>query len=122
MSVNARSRHGCSRSSDIIERHFDGPVDPARDPLPDHPSGAQYEAQTPTDYDGNETADNVDDEEEGTLSVLDDAINDSVEEELKAVFEDLGENQLAEVSPLLGRPGHLDASDWDEALREKPTN
>ena len=32
----------------------------------------EYEAQTATDYDGNETADNVDDEEEGTLSVLDD--------------------------------------------------
>ena len=30
----------------------------------------EYEAQTPTDYDGNETADNVDDEDEGTLSVL----------------------------------------------------
>ena len=25
----------------------------------------EYEAQTPTDYDGNEAADNVDDEEEG---------------------------------------------------------
>ena len=57
----------------------------------------EYEAQTPTDYDGNETADNVDDEDEGTLSVLDDAINDSVEEELNAVFEDLAEDQLAEV-------------------------
>src|SRR5207253_5369922 len=57
----------------------------------------EYEAQTATDYEGNETADNVDDEEEGTLSVLDDTINDSIEEELRAVFEDLGEDQLAEV-------------------------
>ena len=57
----------------------------------------EYEAQTPTDYDGNEAADNVDDEDEGTLSVLDDTINDSVEEELNAAFEDLGEDQLAEV-------------------------
>ena len=57
----------------------------------------EYEAQTATDYDGNEDPDNVDDEEEGALSVLDDTINDSVEEELRAVFEDLGEDQLAEV-------------------------
>ena len=79
----------------------------------------EYEAQTPTDYDGGETADNVDDEEEGTLSVLDDAINDSVEEELKAVFEDLGEDQLAEVVAFcwVGQ-GTYDAGDWDEAIEE----
>ena len=65
------------------------------------------------------TADNVDDEEQGTLSVLDDAINDSVEEELKAVFEDLGEDQLAEVVAFcwVGQ-GTYDASDWDEAIEE----
>ena len=81
--------------------------------------GREYEAQTPTDYDGNETADNVDDEEEGTLSVLDDTINDSVEEELKAVFEDLGEDQLAEVIAFcwVGQ-GTYEASDWDEAVAE----
>src|SRR4029079_6287728 len=79
----------------------------------------EYEAQTPTDYDGGETADNVDDEEEGTLSVLDDAINDSVEEELKAVFEDLGEDQLAEVVAFCWvGPGTYDAGDWDEAIEE----
>jgi hypothetical protein len=79
----------------------------------------EYEAQTPTDYDGGETADTVDDEEEGTLSVLDDAINDSVEEELKAVFEDLGEDQLAEVVAFcwVGQ-GTYDAGDWDEAIEE----
>jgi hypothetical protein len=79
----------------------------------------EYEAQTPTDYDGNEAADNVDDEEEGTLSVLDDTINDSVEEELRAVFEDLGEDQLAEVVAFcwVGQ-GTYDASDWDEAISE----
>jgi hypothetical protein len=79
----------------------------------------EYEAQTPTDYDGGETADNVDDEEEGTLSVLDDAINDSVEEELKAVFEDLGEDQLAEVVAFcwVGQ-GTYEAGDWDEAIEE----
>lgn len=79
----------------------------------------EYEAQTPTDYDGNEAADNVDDEEEGTLSVLDDAINDSVEEELRAILEDLGEDQLAEVVAFcwVGQ-GTYDASDWDEAMEE----
>ena len=79
----------------------------------------EYEAQTPTDYDGNETADTVDDEDEGTLSVLDDTINDSVEEELTAAFEDLGEDQLAEVIAFswVGS-GTYEASDWDEAMSE----
>ena len=79
----------------------------------------EYEAQTPTDYDGNEAADNVDDTDEETLSVLDDTINDSVEEELKAAFEDLGEDQLAEVLAFcwVGQ-GTYDAGDWDEAIEE----
>ena len=79
----------------------------------------EYEAQTPTDYDGNEAAENVDDEGEEALSVLDDTINDSVEEELKAAFEDLGEDQLAEVIAFswVGQ-GTYDASDWDEAFEE----
>jgi hypothetical protein len=79
----------------------------------------EYEAQTPTNYDGDETADNVDDTDEETLSVLDDTLNDSVEEELKAAFEDLGEDQLAEVIAFswVGQ-GTYDASDWDEAMEE----
>ncbi|HVM22536.1 MAG TPA: DUF3775 domain-containing protein [Sphingomicrobium sp.] len=79
----------------------------------------EYEAQTATDYDGNEAADNVDDEEQGTLSVLDDTINDSVEEELQAAFEDLGEDQLAEVIAFcwVGQ-GTYEAADWDEAMTE----
>ena len=79
----------------------------------------EYEAQTPSDYDGDEAADNVDDEEEGALSVLDDDINDGVEEELRAAFDDLGEDQLAEVLAFcwVGQ-GTYDASDWDEALAE----
>ena len=81
--------------------------------------GREYEAQTPTDYDGNEAADNVDDTDEETLSVLDDAINDSVEEELRSVLEDLGEDQLAEVIAFswVGQ-GTYEASDWDEAMEE----
>ena len=79
----------------------------------------EYEAQTATDYDGGEAADNVDDEDEGALSVLDDTINDSVEEELRAAFEDLGEDQLAEVVAFcwVGQ-GTYEAGDWDEALEE----
>jgi hypothetical protein len=57
--------------------------------------GREYEAQTPTDYEGNETADDVDDEDAGTLSVLDDTLNDSVEEELRRSLE-----QVFEPSPL----------------------
>src|SRR3954452_15895730 len=79
----------------------------------------EYEAQTPTDYDGGEAADNVDDVEEGTLSVLDDTINDSVEEELTAAFEDLGEDQLAEVVAFCWvGAGTYEAGDWDEAMEE----
>jgi hypothetical protein len=79
----------------------------------------EYEAQTASDYDPGEDSDNVDDEQEGMLSVLEDDINDSVEEELHAVFEDLGEDQLAEVIAFcwVGQ-GTYDASDWDEAMQE----
>jgi len=79
----------------------------------------EYEAQTPTDYDGGEAADNVDDEDEGTLSVLDDTINESVEEELKAILDDLGEDQLAEVLAFCWvGAGTYDPADWDEAMDE----
>ncbi|CAA9527751.1 MAG: hypothetical protein AVDCRST_MAG62-1597 [uncultured Sphingomonas sp.] len=79
----------------------------------------EYEAQTPSDYDGGEAADNVDDEEEGALSVLDDDINDGVEEELRAAIDDLGEDQQAEILAFcwVGQ-GTYDATDWDEALSE----
>src|SRR5688572_7376798 len=82
----------------------------------------EYEAQTPTDYDGGEAADNIDDEDEGALSVLDDTVNDSVEEELQAVFEDLGEDQLAEVVAFTWvGSGTYEAADWDEAMEEATT-
>ena len=79
----------------------------------------EYEAQTISDYDGGEDPDNVDDEQEGALSVLQDDINDSVEEELRAAFEDLGEDQLAEVIAFcwVGQ-GTYEAADWDEAMDE----
>ncbi|HET9811705.1 MAG TPA: DUF3775 domain-containing protein [Sphingomicrobium sp.] len=79
----------------------------------------EYEAQTPSDYDDDEAADNVDDEDEGSLSVLDDSINESVEEELRSILEDLGEDQLAEVLAFCWvGGGTYEASDWDEALQE----
>ena len=78
----------------------------------------EYEAQT-VDYAGDEDADDVNDEQEGMLSVLEDDINDSVEEELRAAFEDLGEDQLAEVIAFcwVGQ-GTYEAGDWDEAIDE----
>jgi hypothetical protein len=84
--------------------------------------GREYEAQTPSDYDGNEAPDNVDNADEETLSVLDDSLNDSVEEELRAAFEDLGEDQLAEVVAFcwVGQ-GTYEAADWDEAMDEAQT-
>ncbi len=79
----------------------------------------EYEAQTASDYDRAEDPDDIDDEQEGTLSVLEDDINDSVEEELHSVFEDLGEDQLAEVIAFcwVGQ-GTYEVSDWDEAMQE----
>jgi hypothetical protein len=81
--------------------------------------GREYEAQTPSDFDPGEDPDNVDDEQEGTLSVLEDEINTSVEEEIRSVLEDIGEDQLAEVIAFcwVGQ-GTYDASDWDEAMEE----
>ena len=77
----------------------------------------EYEAQVPTDYDGGEAPENVDDEGEEALSVLDDSINTGVEEELVAAIEDLAEDQQAELLAFawVGQ-GTYEASDWDEAF------
>ena len=77
----------------------------------------EYEAQVPTDYDGGEAPENVDDEGEGTLSVLDDSINTGVEEELVAAIDDLAEDQQAELLAFawVGQ-GTYEAADWDEAF------
>ena len=79
----------------------------------------EYEAQTPGEYDPEESADNVDDDDEGALSVLEDDINTGVEEELRQVMEDLGDDQLAEVLAFcwVGQ-GTYDAADWSEAMEE----
>src|SRR5687768_15382075 len=79
----------------------------------------EYEAETPTDYDGGEAADNVDGADGEALSVLDDEMNSSVEEELTAVFDDLADDQQAEVLAFcwVGQ-GTYEASEWDEAIEE----
>lgn len=76
----------------------------------------EYEAQVPTDYDGGEVAENVDGEDGEALSVLDDAINTSVEEELIGAIEDLADDQQAELLAFawVGQ-GTYEAADWDEA-------
>ena len=81
----------------------------------------ELEAQVPA-ADPDEDPDDVDDyDDEGgeTLSVLEDELNDSVEEEVQATLDDLAEDQLAEVVALawVGR-GTYDASEWDEAFAE----
>jgi hypothetical protein len=80
----------------------------------------ELEAQVPAE-DPDEDPDNVDDYDEGgeTLSVLEDELNDSVEEEVQATLDDLAEDQLAEVVALawVGR-GTYDSSEWDEAFAE----
>ena len=77
----------------------------------------EYEAQVPTDFDGGEEPDDGGDGE--ALSVLDDTMNSSVEEELRVALDDLAEDQLAEVLAFawVGQ-GTYEASDWDEALAE----
>ena len=79
--------------------------------------GREYESQTASDYDRGEDPDNIDDESEGTLSVLEDEVNTSVEEELIASLEDLADDQQAELLAFawVGQ-GTYDASDWDEAF------
>ena len=82
----------------------------------------ENEAQVPA-ADPDEDADNVDDldgdGEGGALSVLEDELNTGVEEELRAILEDLADDQLAETLALawVGR-GTYDVSEWDDAFGE----
>ncbi len=81
----------------------------------------ENEAQVPA-QDPDEDADNVDDfDDEGgeALSVLEDELNSGVEEELRAILDDLADDQVAETLALawVGR-GTYDVSEWDEAFAE----
>jgi hypothetical protein len=53
------------------------------------------------------------------FAVLEDEANEAVEEEITALLDDLGDDQVAELLALawVGR-GTYDASEWDEALAE----
>jgi hypothetical protein len=81
----------------------------------------ELEAQVPA-ADPDADADDVDDyDDDGgeALSALEDELNESVEEEVQALLDDLAEDQLAEVLALawVGR-GTYDSSEWDEAFEE----
>ena len=82
----------------------------------------EMEAQVPA-LDPDEDPDNVDDfDDEGedqALSVLEDELNSSVEEEMRATLDDLADDQLAETLALawVGR-GTYDVSEWDDAFAE----
>jgi hypothetical protein len=83
----------------------------------------ENEAQVPA-QDPDEDADNVDDYDDdessaGALSSLEDELNSSVEEELRATLDDLADDQLAETLALawVGR-GTYDVSEWDDAFAE----
>ena len=81
--------------------------------------GREYEAQIPTDFEGNEAAADADDEAGEMLSALDSTTDTSVEEELRSALDGLAEDQLAEVLAFcwVGQ-GTYDATEWDEAIEE----
>ena len=117
--VNARNRLRLLSLSEQQTEAFMDPLTPLDTLCRIILRAREYEAQTASDYDRGEDPDNIDDEQEGALSVLEDETNDSVEEELQAAFEDLGEDQLAEVIAFcwVGQ-GTYEAADWDEAMEE----
>lgn len=70
------------------------------------------------------TTNEADDEEDpldadDEFSVMDDDANEAIEEEVRALLDDLGEDQVQEILALawVGR-GTYDASEWSEALEE----
>jgi len=81
----------------------------------------ELEAQVPAADADDDPADvdDLDDEGGEALSVLDDDLNDGVEEEVRALLDDLAEDQLAEVVGLawVGR-GTYDSTEWDDAFEE----
>ena len=76
----------------------------------------ELEAQVPAENEDGDP-DNIDDEDEGALSVLED--DDTVLEELRGALDDLADDQMAEVLALfwVGQ-GTFDATEWDDALVE----
>ena len=76
----------------------------------------ELEAQVPA-IENDEEDDPTDSDDE--FAVLEDEANTAIEEEVQALLEDLGEDQLAEILALawVGR-GTFDATEWDDALEE----
>ncbi len=75
----------------------------------------ELEAQVP----GNENDDDEPTDSDDPLAVLEDEANETIEEEMRTLLEDLADDELAEILALalIGR-GTFDASEWDEALEE----
>ena len=76
----------------------------------------EMEAQVPSnDTDDDEDPTDSDDE----FAVMNDDANEAVEEEVRALLDDLGEDQVQEILALawVGR-GTYDASEWADALEE----
>jgi hypothetical protein len=74
----------------------------------------ELEAQVPAaDSDDEEDPTDSDDK----YAVLEDEANEAIEEEISALLDDLGDDQVQEILALawVGR-GTYDASEWDEAL------
>ncbi|SDD58500.1 Protein of unknown function [Sphingomonas sp. YR710] len=74
----------------------------------------EMEAQVPAiEADGEPDPTDTDD----PYAVLEDEANEAIEEEIAALLEDLGDDELADIYALalIGR-GTFDASEWDEAL------
>ena len=78
---------------------------------------AQVPAQDPDD--DSENVDDLDDDGGEALSVLEDELNSGVEEELRAILDDLADDQLAETLALawVGR-GTYDVSEWEDSCAE----
>jgi hypothetical protein len=75
----------------------------------------EMEAQVPGEVDKDEDPTDSDDE----FAVLEDEANEAVEEEIRALLDDLADDQIEEVLALawVGR-GTYDPTEWEEALEE----
>ena len=76
----------------------------------------ELEAQVPgIDPENNDPVDDSDDERD----VLEDELDETAQDELRAIIDDLADDQQAEVLALaLVGQGTYDASEWDDALDE----
>jgi len=77
----------------------------------------EYEALVPSNEDEDDDEDPTDSDD--GMAVLEDDANEAVEEEIRALLDDLGEDQVQEVLALawVGR-GTYDSSEWEDALEE----